>query len=516
MSALPGFELAEEDVLGHRMTVFSDRLSMLSQLLERSVGFGEREYLVAGDRRLSFAEHETWVRRVAGGMRNAGVDKGDRVAIAAANSHEWVAAFWAAVSLGAVVVGLNAWWHGEELRAAITDCEPTLLIADAERIARIGAVPCTVVEIERLQEILDGDPVVDWPAVDEDDPAVILYTSGTTGRSKGAVHSHRNLLALVQLQAFITASRPLPPGLVLPPARIFTSSPLFHVSGLHAGVVAAISAGSTIIWRHGRFDPAEVMRVMQDEAVSSWSAVSTAVWRVVTHPEVGAYDLSSVRHIGGGGSAWSPALQERMRAVFGDTLASGVGYGLTECTALATVASTEDLRAHPDTVGRALPTVEIDVRDGEIFIRSPLVMLGYWRNEDATKAVIGEGRWLRTGDLGHVEDGLLFLSARRHDLIVRAAENVYPVEIENCLEGHPQVVESVVVGLDHEELGQEVCAVVVLSEPVSTDDLADYIGQRLAAFKVPSRWVVRTEPLPRTATDKVLRAQVLADLTTHR
>ena len=515
---MTGFELAEELVLGEPMTVFSDRLRSLSQLLDRSTSFGNREYLVAGDRRLSFGDHEKWVRQIAGALSaDFGVTKGSRVAIAAANSHEWVATFWATVSLGAIAVGLNALWQGEELRAGLADCEPTVIVADATRIERIGDSTVPVIAIELLASTLIG-PVMDvWPLVDEDDPAVILYTSGTTGRSKGAVHSHRNLLALVQLQAFITASRPLPPGVVLPPARIFTSNPLFHVSGLHAGVVAAIASGSTVVWSHGRFDPVTVMKVMEQEHISSWSAVSTAVWRVVNHPDVGAYDMSSVRHIGGGGSAWSPALQERMRTVFGETLATGVGYGLTECTALATVASSEDLLLQPDTVGRALPTVELEVRDGEIFVRSPLVMLGYWRNEEATDAAIGRGRWLRTGDLGHLDDdGLLYLSARRYDLIIRGGENVYPVEIENCLEGHPAVAECVVVGLDDEEFGQQVCAVVVLRAPVAIPELREFVGQRLAAFKVPTRWVLRDDPLPRTATDKVLRSKVITELATHR
>lgn len=489
----------------------------LSELLVRSADFGDQEYVVSGDRRLTFAENERWARRIAGALVNTyGLKKGDRVAIAGPNSLEWVAAFWAVVSLGGIVVGLNAWWQGEELLEGIADSDPILLIADEERLRRINAtgspLAVPVVEIEQVATRLDGSPVQEWPELAEDDPATILFTSGTTGRSKGAVHTHRNMIALVQLQAYLVTLRPTPPGYVAPPARIFTSSPLFHVSGLHAGIVAAASSGATFLWREGRFDTEDVMRTMEREKVTSWSTVPTAVWRVVNHPNVGSYDLSTVKHVGGGASAWSEALQLKMKEVFGETHVTGVGYGLTECTGLATRAGNAELADHPDTVGKPLPTVAVEVRDGEVFIRSPLVMLEYFRNPEATALAITPDRWLRTGDLGHMEDGMLFLSARRYDLIKRAGENVYPVEIENVLEGHPAVLECVVVGTDHEDLGQEVTAVVVLNHEVAESDLADYVGQRLGSFKVPTRWIVRSESLPRTATEKVIRAQVLQDL----
>jgi acyl-CoA synthetase (AMP-forming)/AMP-acid ligase II len=214
-----------------------------------------------------------------------------------------------------------------------------------------------------------------------------------------------------------------------------------------------------------------------------------------------------------------------MRESVGPQLSSGLGYGLTEGTSLATVASNDDLRAHPTTSGRPVPTVQVEIRDengesltdgeeGEIYLHGPLVMLGYWRNKEATDAVIGPGRWLRTGDIGYLQDGLLFLSTRRYDLILRGGENVYPVEIENCLEGHADVDECVVLGLPHEELGQEVTAIVVPKTGVELDfeELAGFVRERLAYFKVPSRWIRRTTPLPRTASGKVVRPEVMSEL----
>jgi long-chain acyl-CoA synthetase len=493
------FDSGEEVVLGRRMTVFANRLANLRELLDRSLEWGDRDYLVDGDRRISYVDHHAAVARAAADFAAAGVGQGDRVAILGRNSIEWVVSFWAAVSLGAIAVGLNAWWSAEELAFAIQDCEPALVIDDMTRITGL----------------LDG-PAVAMPdvAIDEDDPAVILYTSGTTGRAKGATHSHRNLVCLVQVQRHLTAQR-VPPGFVLPPARIMSSVPLFHVSGLHSGVVACLGSGGTTVWQSGRFDAATTLATIEREKCSSWTTMPTTLWRVVHEPRAAEFDLSSMFHIGGGGAAWSAALQAKIREVFGEQVTWGIGYGLTECTALATTSSFADLLEHPDNVGRAVATVEVKIGDNdEILIRGPMVMLGYWRNQAATDAMIDDDRWLHSGDLGEIRDGLLYLSARRTDLILRGAENVYPMEIENCLELHPTVGEVAVVGVPDEEFGQLVAAVIVPAAgcTVDTDQLAAHVKERLAYFKVPTHWVVRSETLPRTATGKVVRAEVLSSL----
>jgi acyl-CoA synthetase (AMP-forming)/AMP-acid ligase II len=279
-------------------------------------------------------------------------------------------------------------------------------------------------------------------------------------------------------------------------------------------VVACLASGGTTIWQGGRFDPVPTLATIERERCTSWSTMPTTLWRVLHEPTVGDYDLSSMFHVGGGGAAWSAALQARIRDVFGPQVTWGIGYGLTECTGLATTSSFADLQAHPDAVGRAAATVEVKVVDDEIWIRGPMVMLGYWHNPQATAAVIDDERWLHTGDLGELRDGLLFLSARRTDLILRGAENVYPVEIENCLELHPAVSEVAVVGVPDDEFGQLVAAVVVPAPGVTLDtaDLAAHVKERLAYFKVPAYWVVRSQPLPRTATGKVVRAEVLESL----
>jgi acyl-CoA synthetase (AMP-forming)/AMP-acid ligase II len=490
------FDLTEETVLGEPMTVFSDRLRSMGALLDRSLEWADREYIVDGERRLTYGQHHAAVARVAAYLQQQGVEKGDRVAIFGKNSIEWVISFWATVSIGAIAVGLNVWWAPDELDYAIADCVPKLVIKD---MAPITAW-------------LDG-PAIERPQVDidEDDPALILYTSGTTGRPKGATHSHRNLNCLVQAQQCIIAAR-VPPGFTLPPSRALTSTPLFHVSGLHSGVIACLGAGNTTVWQDGKFDPASTLKVIERERCSTWTTMPTTLWRVVHEPTAKDYDTSSLMHVGGGGAAWSAALQQAIRDTFGEHISWGIGYGQTEACGLSTTSTFAELQEHPDTVGRPVPTVELKVDDaGEIYLRGPMVMLGYWNNQAATDAVIGEGRWLRTGDLGEIRDGLLFLTTRRTDLILRGAENVYPAEIESCLEGHPDVDEVAVVGLPDDEFGQIVGAIVVPAggASLSEDALSGYVKERLAYFKVPSRWVITPDALPRTATGKVVRAEVM-------
>jgi acyl-CoA synthetase (AMP-forming)/AMP-acid ligase II len=261
------------------------------------------------------------------------------------------------------------------------------------------------------------------------------------------------------------------------------------------------------------------MKTIVAEGVTSWSPMGPMAHRVVHHPNVGSYDLTSIRNVGSGGAPMSREMQETLRRVFPNAAGSlGLGYGLTECTALATINFGEELARHPRSVGRPLPTVAIEIRDadgrvladgeeGEIYIRSPLVMREYWRREEETRAAIGPGRWLRTGDWGRMEEGRLTIETRKRDLILRGAENVYPVEIEQRLEAHPSVREAAVVGVAHDELGQEVKAIVVTDEAAALDvgELRRWASATLAYYKVPTHWELRREPLPRNATGKVMK-----------
>ncbi|HUI47054.1 MAG TPA: class I adenylate-forming enzyme family protein [Acidimicrobiia bacterium] len=529
------FELVDVDVEGVTIRCFKNRIRTLRDLLLKSVGFGDAVYMLATDgtteRRLSYAEHARSVASVAAAFRDRyDVQPGDRVAILGANCPEWVIAFWAAISLGAVAVGLNGWSTGPEIKYFLDDCEPKVLVADRRRVERLAGddpgVALVVMEddFSHLEAYAPDAPFADVE-VGEDDAAIILYTSGTTGRPKGAINTHRNLASYLMLNFYNGAKAMMlapPPGPddppVLPTCQL-VSSPLFHVSGLHSAAVMMLATGTKSVWLMGRFDPAVAMRIIERERCTGWSFTETVLHRMVNHPDVGRYDLSSIRTVGGGGSPVAPSLIERTRRVFPNASHSvGIGYGQTECAALATLNNGQELIDFPMSVGRPLPTVELEIRDpggealpegeeGEVCVRGPMVMPGYWRRPDATAETITADRWLHTGDIGRMEGGRLYLSSRKRDLIFRGGENVYPVEIEKRIEDHPDVEECAVIGVDHPELGQTVKAVLV-ARPGHTIDLESvraWCAAELSYYKVPEHWELREGSLPRNAAGKILK-----------
>jgi len=527
------FELGPGSVCGEQMPVMTRRLPSLRAMLELSRGYGVAEYLVCGTTRLTFEDHFTRVASVARVLRDRfGVGKGDRVAILAENGPEWILTFWATVSLGAVAVGLNGWWVRDEILYAIGDADPKVLVADEKRLARLLASDVRV-PIVRIEQDFDAcvhaaeTSLPDTP-IDEDDPACILYTSGTTGRPKGAVGSHRSIVGLTALQFFhglrVAMSSPPPETTSLPPCQLVTN-PLFHVSGLYTGAVAMLAAGVKTVWPKGRFDTERILGLIESEKVTSWSPMGTMAYRVVTYPSLERHDLSSVRNIGSGGAPMRTELQGAIRRVFPNASTSlGLGYGLTESGALATIAFGDELAARPTSAGRPMPTVSIEIRDasgravadgdeGEIHIRSPLLMLEYWRRPEETAEALLPGRWLRTGDIGRMESGHLYIESRKRDLILRGGENVYPTEIELCLEAHPDVVEVAVVGVPDLELGQAVKAIVVPREGTTPESeaLRRWVAAKLAYYKVPAHWEIRRLALPRNATGKVMKQVLLGE-----
>ncbi len=526
------FELAEQDVLGEHVRVFANRARSLRDVLLRARQFADAEYMVFQDgervRRYSFEEHEKLVASAAAALKDRfGVGSGDRVAILAANCPEWIISFWASISLGAICVGLNGWWTEDEIRYAVGHSKPKLLIADRKRAARITGdlgVPIIIVE-DDFDELLATYPEADLPSrpIRESDPAIMLYTSGTTGRAKGVVHTHGNVTNMLMVSFFhgarLMMANPKQAELPQLANSILVTSPLFHVSGLHCAAVTALAAGAKTVWPMGRFNPETTLRLIEREKVTGWGYTATVLHRLLSHPEAGDYDLSSLRSVGGGGSPIPAPLIDRAKALFPQcSHTMGIGYGLTEGTAFATLNAGEELTDDPASVGRPVPTVEIEIRDehglsvpegeeGEIHLRGPLVMLGYWEDPVATDAAIKPGRWLNTGDVGRLRNGKLYIASRKRDLILRGGENIYPFEIEQRLQAHPAIAEAAVIGVDHQELGQEVKAIVVFEpgQELETEVLQRWVGDTLAYYKVPSHWEIRKEPLPRNATGKVLK-----------
>lgn len=520
------FELHEESVHGVPMTVFRNRHRSLGELLEASLSFGEADYLVTEQGRLTFAEHHAAVAALSTALRDDhGVRRGDRVALCGANSVEWLVAFWATIAVGGVAVGMNSMWAGDELHHGLELTQPTVVFADGPRGALLGESPVSgkdvpVIGLEsQLWELVERHRGAAMPAVpvDEDDPAVILFTSGTSGRSKGATHSHRNVICAVWFHLLNDAVA-TELGHAPRDRRFLLATPLFHIAGLHNLAVVRLAVGDTAVLHLGRFDIDRVLRLVEKERVTNWGAVPTMLSRLL-ECDLSAYDLSSLRTLSVNSAPSAPLLKQRLREALPVAgAAMGTTYGLTESSTGATLATAADLAVDPESVGTPVVTLQVEVRDdsgqpvpdgveGEVCLRGPQMMLGYWRNPEATAASEAGDGWFRTGDLGSMVDGHLRIASRRSDLILRGAENVYPVEVEHQIAAHPEVVECLVVGVPDDDLGQAVAAVVVVRPGSGVDEeaLRAHLAPRLAKYKTPSRWQVRTEPLPRNATGKVNR-----------
>ena len=546
------FEIVTEDVLGVPLQVYKNRLHSLGELIAMADGRAGVDFLVQGDRRLTYDEHNARVRRVAASFGELGVGHGDRVAILSANNVEWVVMWWAAAAIGAVVVPLNAWWKTDELEFGLRDSGAKLLFCDPKRWQAVRDLVEALPELEHVfvteleepdgvarpgGELLGDDPgMLPDAGVDEDDLFAIVYTSGTTGRPKGATLTHRQAVANLQNIFCLGIANASRGGEAAPELSSKVQSatllvvPLFHVTGCLSTMMLSYASGAKLVLMPpGRFDPDAAMATIEREKVTSFGGVPTIMWRIVESPSFDEYDLSTVVRVSYGGAPAAPELVQRIHERFPKvrkTLATA--YGLTESASVATSNTGDDYRTHPDSVGRPAPTVEIGVVDpdghpvptgatGEIWLRGPTIMRrGYWNRPDATAEAITPDGWFRSGDIGRFdEDGFLYLVDRAKDMIIRGGENVYCVEVEQVLFEHPDVVDAAVVGVPHKVLGEEVKAVVQLKpgSSATVEDLRTHCSARLANFKVPEYVELRDEPLPRNPAGKVLKNLLRGDET---
>jgi acyl-CoA synthetase (AMP-forming)/AMP-acid ligase II len=521
------FELMMEDRSGFALPIFTHRPTSVVEMLTTGSGrYPGRPYLVFPERTLTFDSVVVAVAHLAVGMRTRfGIGTGDRIAIAAANCVEYALLFWAVTALGAITVGLNGWWTGPELAYAVRLTEPRVVFADRRRMERmapfdLGSTVCPLEETVAELEAEGSGASLPEVSSHEDDPVVILFTSGTTGRPKGVPISHRNVIHFALATQLRGAELRARAGTAMPPLpRTLNTSPMFHVSGLTCTMVPAPMNGLTLVYPPaGRWHEDVHLALSEQHQVSGWSLVPTQLWRLLDWPDLERYDLTSLRTVAGGGAVWPPGLlrklEERLPWV---RPALGLGYGMTETNGLGTSLGGAASFLHPDSIGEPSPTVEIEIRDpitrrpltegvvGEIALRSASTFGGYWRDGAATGAVIEDG-WYHTGDLGSHRDGFVYLAGRRSDLIIRGGENVSPVEVENRLYEHPAVAEAAVVGVPHQTLGQQVKAFLVLREghTITTAEIRSFAATALAAFKVPEH-VEFVGALPHNASGKVLK-----------
>jgi acyl-CoA synthetase (AMP-forming)/AMP-acid ligase II len=525
------FEFVTEPAGGNARVVFARRPRSLREMLDsQAAATGELPFLISPRRQWSYREAIEDIDATAVLLSERyGVTGGDRVAIVAANHAEYAILMWAVITLGAIVTSLNGWWSTPELEYGIGLTSPRLIAGDERRLARLvdGSVPAGVPvrlldELQRESREFTGK-VPARPGVTEDSPAVILFTSGTTGRPKGAALSHRNIInfAMVNRLAGAMASAVAPtPGSAPPRSCSIVSSPMFHVSGMIAVLITGAAFPTSLVFpAPGPWDPGTWLELTAKHKVTSWSGGPTQWWRLLRHPDIGSYDLSLVRTVGSGGAVFPPELVREMHARFPE-VRLGNGYGMSETVGLGTQNGGDHFVAVPESVGPAQPTVEVRIHDadgavlpegevGEIWLRSPSVFLGYWNDPAATRAVLDENGWYRTGDYGRVTDGLLFLEGRRRDMIIRGGENIYPIEIENRLIEHPDIHEAAVIGVEHRELGQEPKAFIVMrpGSGLTEQQVREWCAAAMAAFKVPAAVEFR-ESLPYTETGKLMKQQL--------
>ena len=522
------FELVIEDVLGEPAEVFAQRKrSLRESLATAAMQFGERVYLATVDRDYTFAETARIVGHLAQRLATEfGIGKGDRVAVAATNTAEYAMVVWATIALGGINVGLNGWWTAPELQYGIELTEPKLVLADVPRRARLAEVDLGDTPLVELETILDGlaggpSTLPDVPLA-EDDPFLILFTSGTTGRPKGAVLSHRNFLHFSQSGLLGGAIGSVLTG-VAPDPNVQMASlmvgPLFHVSGIVPLTFSMDNGSRQVLPPPGRWSETTHFELTEKHRIQMWSGVPTQFWRLLQHPDFDRYDLSCVVAAGGGGANFAPDLvrlfQEKMPGV---SLRNG--YGMSESAGMGTVIVGPMFVARPDAVGTANPATVVEIRGmdeelleegeiGEIHLKTAAIFLGYWNNEAASREALRPGRWYRTGDFGRIEGGMLHLESRMRDLIIRGGENIYPTEIENRLIEHPDIDDVAVIGVAHQVLGQEVMAIVVTrpGADLTDADVRDFAALALGAYKVPAHVVFRAE-LPYTQSGKVLKHEL--------
>jgi acyl-CoA synthetase (AMP-forming)/AMP-acid ligase II len=537
------FEMAEAVIRGVPTRVWKNAPPSLPMLARFSRIHGERLFTIYEDERISFEVSFRASAALAAELARRGIGKGDRVALAMVNLPEWPMAFFAITALGAIAVPLNAWWTGAELEYGLADSGSRALICDAGRAQRIKPHRAALPDLDhvivsraetgdRLEDLIGAPstwkdlPAADLPAIDihPDDEAGIFYTSGTTGKPKGALGTHRNLMTNILSTGYVTARAALRRGEPAPeptPKVGLMVIPLFHVTACSASLMGSMVAGNTTIFMR-KWDTIEAMRIIERERVQVTGGVPTIAWQILEHPDRDRYDLSSLELITYGGAPSAPELVRRIWEEFGAR--PGNGWGMTETMATVTAHIGEDYINRPESAGPPVPVADLRIvaadgvtalpmgAVGELWARGPQIVKGYWNNPRATAETFVDG-WVRTGDLARLDaEGFLTIVDRAKDMIIRGGENIYSIEVENVLYDHPAVIDAALVGLPHQSLGEEPAAVVQLAPGASAteEELKAWVRERLAIFKTPVRVLFLDEPLPRNANGKILKKDLKA------
>ena len=495
-----------------------------------------REAMVAGDERLTFADLDRHSEAIARALAGRGIAKGDRVGIAMRNCPSWVVGYMGALKAGGVAVLINGWWQKHELQHALELTEPALVIADEPRARRLESAGCNCPLLSldvgqplpaAFAPLLDGSSPGNLPEITPEDDATILFTSGSTGEAKGALSTHRAVTTgtytyasgLMTLLGLLIEDDREPAG----PPRTLLSVPLFHVTGEVPVMLNSFVVGRCMVVMP-KWDAGEALRLIDKEKITYFVGVPTMSLELMTHPDRGKYDLSSLKDITAGGAPRPVSHVERLKQAFPEAQPA-LGYGLTETNAVGCINFWGSYAAKPESTGRpARPFVDVAIlgagdthlppgERGEIAIRSAANIKCYWRNPEATRALFTADGYVRTGDIGFLdEDDYLFIVDRKKDIIIRGGENISAAEVEAACYACPDVAEVSVFGIADERLGEVPMAVVLPRAGSGLDEagLRAFLEERLAAFKVPARMVFADAPLPRLGTGKIDRVALKA------
>lgn len=550
-SAGAPFEITEVEVQGAKIKTYVNAPPSLREIWLGSQLFADRDYLVYENDSWTYADAHREVASIATWLRDRSVNPGDHVAIAMRNYPEWLLTYWACVSQGIVVVGMNAWWVSDEMEFGLSDSTPKVLVCDQERLDRFNEVkdkfnditlvgvrltkteadviPFTELLTELPTEPRGRDVVLPPATIHPDDDACIFYTSGTTGRPKGAQLTHRGCIANIMNIAFwgtcsglaMAKANHVPPPdpTAAPPLSALVTTPLFHVTANNCLAHAATLSGGKLVHMY-RWDAGEALKLIEREKITNITGVPVMSRELISHPDFDKYDTSSLLSVGGGGAQLQSDLVGKIDESV-KTARPGTGYGMTETCGIITSIGADYFVDKPESCGPAMPTFDVrivgadgnDVETGEVgelWVKGAPVIKGYLNRPDATSETITDG-WLHTGDVAKVDkDGFLYLVDRVKDMVLRGGENIYCAEVETVIFAIEGVAECSVFGVADDRLGEEVGVAIVVAEGASltADDVRNHCSKLMAKHKIPRYIWLATDPLPRNANGKFVKREL--------
>jgi len=541
------FEITSVEVRGQSIKAYAAAPPSLREMWLASAAFADRDYLVYENERWTYSDAHRDVAAIANWMAKQGIKQGDRVAIAMRNYPVWLLLYWACVSQGIAVVGVNAWWVASELAFGLEDSAPKLLICDQERLDRFNEIkdqfPDLPVVGVRLKAPIDG--VIDFsevlkdggelPAasIDPDEDACIFYTSGTTGRPKGAQLTHRGCVNNVMNLAFwgtamshsLARANNMPPPdpSVAPIAAGLITTPLFHVTANNCMAQGTTLSGGKLVHMY-RWDAGDALKIIAKERITSLSGVPVMSRELISHPDFDKHDTSSLLTVSGGGAQVQPDLVGKIDRTV-KTARPGTGYGMTETCGIITSIGGDFFVDRPDSCGPAMPNFEAKCVDaegnevpqgsvGELWVKGACVIKGYLNRAEATAETITDG-WLHTGDVARMdEDGSIYIVDRIKDMVLRGGENIYCAEVEAVLFNLDVIKECSVFGIPDDRLGEEVGVAIVLKPGtlITADEIRAHSAAQMAKHKIPRYIWILEQPLPRNASGKFLKRELRESL----